>query len=51
MTTKDAETFARAGALLAIGLALWALNWVVHGRHVDAYDTAQLEAVEQPPLG
>jgi amino acid transporter len=46
MTTKDAETFARAGVLLAVGSGLWALNWWLHGRHVDPYDTAQLQAVE-----
>jgi APA family basic amino acid/polyamine antiporter len=29
MTTKDAETFGRAGALLLIGTALWAVNSLV----------------------
>jgi amino acid transporter len=46
MTTKDAEIFARAGVLLVVGSGLWALNWWLHGRHVDPYDTAQLRAVE-----
>jgi APA family basic amino acid/polyamine antiporter len=46
MTTKDAEVFARAGALLLLGLGLWALNWWLHGRHVDPYATEQLEVVE-----
>jgi amino acid transporter len=32
MTTKDAEVFARAGALLVAGLVLWAINWWFHGR-------------------
>jgi len=40
MTTKDLEIFIRAGALLAVGIALWALNWWLHGRHVNAYDGA-----------
>jgi amino acid transporter len=32
MTTKDAETFLRAGALLVVGVGLWALNrWVLSG--------------------
>lgn len=29
MTTKDPAVFARAGGLLLVGIALWALNWVV----------------------
>ena len=49
MTTKDVEIFLRAGALLVVGVGLWAINWWVHGRHVDPYDTAQLEAVVNPP--
>lgn len=36
MTTKDAEIFARAAALLAVGLAFWGLNWFLHGRHVES---------------
>ena len=51
MTTHDLDTFARAGALLAVGLALWAVNWWLHGRHVDPYDTAELTAVERRDLG
>ncbi|HZI38786.1 MAG TPA: APC family permease [Acidimicrobiia bacterium] len=35
MTTKEAQTFARAGLLLLVGVALWAVNWSVHGRHVE----------------
>lgn len=38
MTTKDLETFIRAGGLLALGVGLWALNWWLYGRHVDARD-------------
>ena len=36
MTTKEAETFARAGLLLLVGTGLWAVNWALHGRHVEA---------------
>lgn len=36
MTTKEAETLARAGVLLLVGTALWAVNWALHGRHVEA---------------
>ena len=32
MTTKDAEVFARAGALLLVGVALWALDRIVARR-------------------
>ncbi|HET9772149.1 MAG TPA: APC family permease [Acidimicrobiia bacterium] len=46
MTTKEAGTFARAGLLLLVGVALWALNWLLHGRHVDPYDTAQIQRIE-----
>ena len=48
LTTKDVEIFVRAGALLLVGVGLWALNWWLHGRHVDPYDTGQLEAVVNP---
>jgi amino acid transporter len=36
MTTKEAATFARAGLLLLVGVALWGVNWALHGRHVEA---------------
>ena len=32
MTTKDLEIFVRAGALLLVGIALWALNWWLYAR-------------------
>jgi basic amino acid/polyamine antiporter, APA family len=51
LTTKEPETFARAGALMIVGVILWAINWWLHGRHVDPYATGQLEAVERPDLG
>ena len=37
MSTKEAETLARAGLLLLVGAALWALNGWLHGRHVEAH--------------
>ena len=51
MATKDAAIFARAGILLLVGVVLWAVNWWLHGRHVDPYDTAQIEIVERADLG
>ena len=45
MTTKHAEVFERAAALLAFGAVLWAINWWVHGRHVEPYETEQLRTV------
>ncbi len=48
MTTKELEIFALAGGLLVLGTILWAINWWLHGRHVDPYDTAVLETVERP---
>jgi basic amino acid/polyamine antiporter, APA family len=50
MATKNPETFARAGALILLGLVLWAINWWLHGRHVDPYATGQLETVERREL-
>jgi amino acid transporter len=50
MTTKEVEIFARAGLLLLVGIGLWALNWWLHGRHVDPYDTGQIQTVEKPDL-
>jgi hypothetical protein len=47
MTTKDADTFARAGALLVLGLLLRAVNWWLHGRHVEPYTTEELETVSR----
>jgi basic amino acid/polyamine antiporter, APA family len=50
ITTKDGETFARAGALVALGAALWVVNWWFHGRHVDPYETEELAVVERRDL-
>jgi amino acid transporter len=51
MTTHDLETFARAGGLLLLGLALWAVNWWLHGRHVRSYVTEELTVVERREVG
>ncbi len=40
MTTKEAATVARAGLLLLVGVACFAVNWWVHGRHVDYSGTS-----------
>jgi APA family basic amino acid/polyamine antiporter len=40
MTTKEAATFARAGLLLLVGILLWAINWWLHGRHMEPQGTA-----------
>lgn len=42
MTTKDWATFARAGILLAVGVAAWIVNWLAHGRRVQPIDDADL---------
>ena len=49
MTTKDADIFLRAGALLVIGaIVLWLITWYAHGRHQPAMDTGVLQAVKRP---
>jgi amino acid transporter len=48
MTTKEADVFERAGSLLLLGAALWALNWWLYGRHVDAHETERLNAIGAP---
>ena len=35
MTTKEAQTFVRAGLLLLFGVALWGINWAVYGRRAE----------------
>jgi amino acid transporter len=47
-TDKAGEIWARAGILLVVGLVLWALNWLTHGRNQPPYDTEQLQAVGRP---
>jgi basic amino acid/polyamine antiporter, APA family len=45
---KDGSIWARAGLLLALGVVLWAINWLTHGRHSPEYNTEQLQAVTRP---
>ena len=46
---SPSEIFARAGVLLVVGAVLWMINWWLHGRHVDLYDTQQLQTIGRPP--
>jgi amino acid transporter len=48
LTTKDAEIFARAGALLVVGALLWLVTWYTHGRHQPSMDTGVLQAIKRP---
>ncbi len=48
LTTKEGETFMRAGLLLAVGVALWLVTWLVHGRHQDPMDTGVMRAIQRP---
>jgi amino acid transporter len=48
LTTKDADTFLRAGALLVLGVVLWAVNWYAHGRHQPSMDTGVMQAIKRP---
>ena len=45
MTQKSGETYARAGALLALGVAFWLVNRLVTGPR-GPFDTRELEVVE-----
>jgi len=36
MATKGPQIFARAALLLLVGIALWALNWWLHGRYASS---------------
>jgi APA family basic amino acid/polyamine antiporter len=47
-TDKEAGIWARAGLLLVLGLVLWGINWLTHGRKSPDYNTERLEAVVRP---
>jgi len=49
LTTKDAEIFLRAGVLLVIGVALYGVTWLTHGRHQPDMNTATFQAINRPP--
>jgi amino acid transporter len=48
LTTKDADVFARAGLLLLVGVALYGVNWLLHGRHQPNMDTGVLRTIARP---
>ena len=49
LTTKDGDIFLRAGALLVLGVVLWAVTWATHGRKQPPMDTGVLRTVSRPP--
>jgi basic amino acid/polyamine antiporter, APA family len=48
MTEKSAETYARAGILLAVGVVFWVINRLAGGAPARM-DTKELQAIENPP--
>jgi amino acid transporter len=48
LTTKEGKIFLFAAGLLALGVALWAITWLTHGRHARDMDTGVLQAVQKP---
>lgn len=48
LTTKDADSFIRAAALLVIGAVLYLITWFTHGRHIEKMDTEEVKAIENP---
>jgi basic amino acid/polyamine antiporter, APA family len=48
LTTKDGEIFLRAAILLAIGAALWAITWYLHGRHQSSMDNGVFQPISRP---
>jgi amino acid transporter len=50
LTTKDGEVFLRAGLLLLVGVVLYGINWLLHGRHQPAMDTGVLRTVNRPDV-
>jgi amino acid transporter len=51
LTTKDGGIFVRAGLLLVLGVVLWGLTWLAHGRHARPMDTGVIKAIERPGDG
>jgi basic amino acid/polyamine antiporter, APA family len=47
MFTKDGEIFLRAGLLLLVGVAFWAVN-VVAVRRTGAFDTGEIQRMQDP---
>ncbi|HTU15850.1 MAG TPA: APC family permease [Solirubrobacterales bacterium] len=48
LTTKEADSFVRAAALLAIGALLYLLTWFTHGRHQPELHTAEMKTINDP---
>jgi hypothetical protein len=49
MTTMEWATFARAGVLLLVGVAAWAVNWFAHGRQASGPDAGAEPDADHPP--
>ncbi|MDQ2699935.1 MAG: APC family permease [Actinomycetota bacterium] len=48
LTTKDSESFVRAGILLIIGAGLYLITWFGHGRHVKELHTEEMKTINDP---
>ncbi|MGK2956007.1 MAG: APC family permease [Solirubrobacterales bacterium] len=48
LTTKDTDSFVRAGALLIIGAILYLITWFSHGRHQKVLRTEEMKTINDP---
>ena len=48
LTTKDSESFVRAGVLLVIGAVPYLITWFTHGRHTKELRTAEMKKINDP---
>lgn len=48
LTTKDSESFVRAGILLVIGAVLYLVTWFAHGRHQPDLNTKEMKTINDP---
>jgi APA family basic amino acid/polyamine antiporter len=48
LTTKDADSFVRAGVLLIIGAILYLITWFAHGRHHKQLHTEEMKTINDP---
>ena len=48
LTTKDADSFIRAAALLVIGAVLYLITWFTHGRHQPDLNTSEMKTINDP---
>ena len=51
LTTKDADSFIRAAALLVIGAVLYLITWFTHGRHQPELNTSEMKTINDPRVG